>query len=253
IQTALRTLPPDATRLHKLPNADADGGSSAIDYQKCALFLRTVEGIIGRMQIDGYLRSYFDRHAFQPITAARFLADFRAHVVRGDATLEQLLMLDQWIYEPGLPSNAVEPHAAAFDRVAAVVGAFGAGGPASAIPWSSWRTLERQRFLQTLPATLPQAGLEDLEHTLHLNSVRNDEVLFDWLRYAIRNDYHASEPAIEDFLRRQGRLRYISPLYRALMSRGAWGPAFARRVYVIARPTYHPVAQASVDRIVTPA
>lgn len=253
IQTALHTLEADATRLHKLPGFDPDGGSSAIDYDKASLFLRTIESIVGRTQLDTYLRSYFDRHAFQPITAARFLADFRTHVVRGDAALEQRLMLDQWVYQPGLPSNAVEPHAAAFDRVATVLSAFTAGGPASAIPWTSWGTLERQRFLQTLPATLPQPRLDDLEHTLHLNALRNDEVLFDWLKYAIRNDYHPVEPALQDFLTRQGRLKYVSPLYRALMGRGAWGPAFARRVYTIARPTYHPVTQGAVDRVVTPA
>lgn len=252
IQNALRTLPPDGTRLHKLPNGDPDGGSSAITYDKGALFLRTVEGIVGRARLDAYLRSYFDRHAFQPITADRFLADFRAHVVRGDAALEQRLMLDQWVYEPGLPSNAVEPHAEEFDRVATAVTAFVAGGAASAIPWASWGTLQRQRFLQTLPETLAQARLDDLEHTWRLNALGNDEVLFDWLKYAIRNDYQPAEPALEDFLKRQGRLKYVSPLYRALMSRGAWGPSFARRVYAIARPTYHPVTQGAVDRVVGP-
>lgn len=253
IQVALRTLAADDTRLHKLPGFNPDNSSSAIDYNKGALFLRTIEGIIGRAQIDAYLRSYFDRHAFQPITAERFLADFRTHVVRGDAALEQRLMLDQWVYQPGLPLNAVEPHAAAFDRVTAVVNAFNAGGPASAVPWSSWGTLERQRFLQTLPRDLTQSRLDDLEHNLHLNAIRNDEVLLDWLKIAIRNDYRESEGAVRDFLTRQGRLKFLAPLYRALMARASWGPAFARQVYAVARPTYHPVAQAYIDRLVTPA
>jgi leukotriene-A4 hydrolase len=252
IQTALRTLPPDSTRLHKLPNFDPDGGSSAIDYSKGALFLRTIEGVIGRARIDAYLRSYFDRHAFQPMTSERFLADFRTHVMRGDAALEQRLMLDQWVYQPGLPPNAVEPHAAAFDRVAVAVNAFNAGGSASAVPWASWGTLERQRFLQTLPGALAPR-LDDLANTLHLNALRNDEVLFDWLKIAIRNDYHASEPALRDFLMRQGRLKYIVPLYRALKAQGAWGPVFARQVYSAARSGYHPVAQANIDRLLPPA
>jgi aminopeptidase N len=253
IQTALRTLAPDDTRLHKLPGFNPDNSSSAIDYGKGALFLRTIEGVIGRAQIDAYLRSYFDRHAFQPITAERFLTDFRAHVVHGDAALERRLMLDAWVYQPGLPPNAVEPHSVAFDRVAMVVTAFNAGGPASAMPWASWGTLERQRFLQTLPRIIPQPRLDDLEHTLHLNAVRNDEVLLDWLKIAIRNDYHVSEPAVRDFLTRQGRVKYLAPLYRALMAQGAWGQVFARQVYSVARPGYHPVAQAYIDRLLTPA
>src|SRR5262249_29440547 len=126
IQTALRTLAPDATRLHQPENLGPEASSSAIDYDKGSLFLRTIEGIIGRQAIDAYLHSYFDRHAFQPITTQEFLADFREHVVKGDAALEARLQLDAWAYEPGLPSNAVEPHAAAFDRVAEAVAQFNA-------------------------------------------------------------------------------------------------------------------------------
>src|SRR5262249_5957317 len=89
IQTAIATERPNDTRLHAPDAPGPDGRSSAIDYGKGALFLRTIEGIIGRNTIDAYLRSYFDRHAFQPMTTARFLADIRAHVVKGDASLEQ--------------------------------------------------------------------------------------------------------------------------------------------------------------------
>ena len=96
IQTAIRTLEADSTRLHKLPGFDPDGGSSAIDYAKGALFLRTIEGIIGRARLDAYLHSYFDRHAFQPMTSERFLADFRAHVVGGDGANPTRLRSIAW-------------------------------------------------------------------------------------------------------------------------------------------------------------
>jgi aminopeptidase N len=32
---------------------------------------------VGRERFDAWLRAYFDRHAFQPMTSARFLADLR--------------------------------------------------------------------------------------------------------------------------------------------------------------------------------
>ena len=64
-----------------------DGGSSGIIYDKGAVFLRTIEKIVGRDNWDAYLRSYFDRHAFQPMTSARFLADMYAspHSPRGES------------------------------------------------------------------------------------------------------------------------------------------------------------------------
>ena len=115
IQEAIETQPADLQRLHLLD--PAANSPSAIVYEKGALFLRTIERIIGRRRFDAYMRSYFDRHAFQAMTTERFLADFRERAVRGDAALEQQLQLDAWAFEPGLPSNAEEPHAETFDQV----------------------------------------------------------------------------------------------------------------------------------------
>ena len=241
---------PPSTRLHLSGDYGPDDGVSAIVYDKGALFFRTIEREIGRERLDAYLRSYFDRHAFQPITSAEFLADFREHVVQGDAALEQRLMLDQWVYQPGLPSNAQEPRAAAFDRVAEVVRAYNAGGPASAVPWSSWGTLERQRFLQSLPRQQSTARLTQLEGPLQLNATHNSEVLFDWLKLAVANRYEPAMPALELFLTRQGRGKFIRPLYRDLMGQGEWGQAHARRIYATARAGYHPVVSTDVDVIV---
>ncbi len=252
IQRALQTVPADGQRLHWIGEVDANENSSAITYDKGALFLRTIEGIVGRAQLDSYLRSYFDRYAFQPMTTQQFLADFRQHVVRGDAALETRLKLDEWAYEPGIPNNAVAPHASGFAEVEQAVAAFGAGGPAPAA-WSGWNTMQRQRFLQTLPRELPAARLAALEAPLGLNTIGNMEVRFDWLALAVRNGYEPAGAAVERFLTEQGRGKFVRPLYRALMDQGAWGQALARRIYQNARATYHPIVQAGVDRIVTSA
>lgn len=247
IQNALKTITPDQSRLHTQSN---DG--SALSYTKGSLFLRTIEGVIGRPAMDSYLRSYFDRHAFQPMTTARFLADFRAHVVKGDAALEQRLQLDAWAYEPGLPSNAVEPHAAAFDRVDAAAQAVAAGGAPDAALWQTWGTFERQRFIQDMGRTVPVARCAQLQAALHLNEVTNDEVLADWLKLAVHSGYEDAAQSVSGFLRRQGRAKYVVPLYRALMAQGAWGQRLAREIYAQARPTYHPVVVSAVDTIITP-
>ena len=67
------------------------------------------------------------------------------------------------------------------------------------------------------------------------------------------NGYEPAGPAVARFLTEQGRGKFIRPLYRALMEQGAWGQALARHTYAQARPTYHPLVQAGVDRIMTPA
>lgn len=244
---------PEATRLHLRGERDAEDYVSAIAYDKGALFLRTIERIIGRRRMDAYLRTYFDSNAFKPMTTDRFLAFFREQVVRGDQQLEQELQLDAWAYDTGLPSNAEAPRSERFERVDAQVAAFNAGGAAQALPWTSWGTFERQRFLQGLPRQVEGERLDELERTLSLNETGNMEVLFDWLTVAVRNGYDPAVSALESFLARQGRGKFIRPLFRALMEQGDWGRAHARRIYAHTRPSYHPIVVSAVDRIVTPA
>ena len=235
------------TRLH---NEDDDGGSgtSGIVYDKGSMFLRTIERTVGRERFDAYLRSYFDRHAFQPMTSARFLADMRANLIRGDAGLEQRLKLDQWVYEPGLPDNAARPDPKAFAAVDAAVQTFNAGGPAAAVPYAGWDTAERLRFLNALPRKLSKARLAEIDNAFALSQTGNSEVMFAWLQLAIGNRFDPALPAVERFLTTQGRRKFVSPLYQALLAQGDWGRPIATRIYAAARPTYHPVTTTAVDK-----
>src|SRR5579864_1371654 len=116
------------TVLHiDLQGRDPDDGVTLIPYEKGAALLRLMESTVGRLSFDAYLRSYVDRHAFQPITTAAFLADVRANLVRGDWSLEARLQLDDWAYQSGLPASAVEPRSDALDRVQATARAFASG------------------------------------------------------------------------------------------------------------------------------
>jgi hypothetical protein len=204
--------------------------------------------MVGRERFDAWLRSYFDRHAFQPMTSARFLADLRANLVRGDQDLERRLMLDQWVYQPGLPANAARPDPNAFARVDTAVAAFRGGGAAAALPYAQWNTAERLRFLNGLPRELDQLRLAELDRALGLNQSGNSEVLFAWLQLALANRYELAVPAAERFLMTMGRRKFVAPLFKTLMDEGAWGEAIARRIYAQARPAYHSVTTGTVDR-----
>src|SRR5690606_4133293 len=78
------------TILHvDLAGRNPDDGMTEIPYEKGSAFLMVLEREVGRERFDAYLRSYFDRHAFQSITTEGFIADLRSHLFAGDAGLEQ--------------------------------------------------------------------------------------------------------------------------------------------------------------------
>jgi len=260
LQDELAALPALDTRLHlDLEGRDPDDGLTSIAYEKGAAFLRTIERRVGRERFDAWMKGYFERNAFRPMNAAGFLVDIRAHLIGADdPALERELQLDTWVYQPGLPSNAVAPVSGALTAVDTAAEAFFADrGPASAIPWSGWSTQERQQFLAWRPDGrgtgrdwLSNPQLADLESTLNLRAEGNAEVLFGWLQIAVAHRYQPAVPTLERFLTSQGRRKFVLPLFTSLWAEGDWGRPLATRIYARARPGYHPVTTGSVDDVV---
>ncbi len=231
-----------------LEGRNPDDGMTEIPYSKGAALLRLLEQTFGRDTFDAYLRSYFGRHAFQSITTDTFLTDLRTHLIGDNKDADAKLRLDEWVNEPGLPVNAPVPRSEALDVVEKQAQAFTAGRRASAIEVGDWTTQEWQHFLDVLPATLSRAQLEDLDRTFRLSDRRNSEILFSWLRIAIRHKYEPAFPSLERFLASQGRRKFLRPLYEDLV-KTEWGKPMAQRIYAKARPLYHSVSTATLDPI----
>jgi aminopeptidase N len=238
------------TRLHiDLNGRHPDDGLTDIAYEKGSAFLRTVEAAVGRERFDPYMRGWFERHAFQPVTSAMFLADLREHLIKGDKALERKLQLDRWVYEPGIPANLVKPDPQAFAEVDKAVQRSAAGGPLDAMAWSKWTTDERLRFLNRLPRKLPKPRLDALERGFGLNTIGNSEVRFAWLDLAIANRYDPAVQSIEQFVTTQGRRKFVRPLITALAEDKSWGRPIATRLYAKARPLYHPMTTKDLDKL----
>jgi aminopeptidase N len=238
------------TRLHiDLKGRDPDEGLTGIPYDKGAAFLRVLEQNVGRERFDAYLRSYFDRYAFQPMTTKVFLADLRKNLIKGDQALEQKLKIDQWVYQPGIPDNAVAPQSPQFARVDQAAKGYGGGTVApQALGFANWGTAERVRFINGLPRQLPAERLAALDRSYNLSGTGNSEVLFAWLRLAIANRYDPAVPAVERFLTSQGRRKFVAPLFEDLVKQGEWGRPIAQRIYAKAGPTYHSVTGGTVQK-----
>ena len=241
----LKASAPAGTRLH----GDPEGAYGEMDYNKGSTFLRTIEHAVGRARWDAYLRSYFDRHAFQPQTTAGFIADLRRNLIKGDAALEGKLQLDKWAYQPGLPSNAVHVASATLARVDEDRKRFELGAAASSIDVKGWSTQEWLRFLDGLPRQQSPERLIEMDKTFGLSASPNAYIRCAWFEIAIANHFDPVVPALEQHLTTVGRMLLVTPLYKGMKAQGEWGTPIARRIYAKAKPTYHPVAQAAIEKI----
>ena len=237
------------TVLHvDLEGRDPDDGATQVPYEKGAALLGLIEQTVGRDTFDVYLKDYFKRHEFQSITTAQFLTDIRANLLT-DRTVEAKIRLEDWIFQPAIPDNAPQTKAPQLTEAGEQAAAFARGAAASSLRTKGWSTQEWQYFLQELPPTLPVDRLASLDKEFKLSDRRNSEVLYEWLRLAIRRHYEPAMPALERFLLSQGRRKFVRPLFDDLMKTD-WGKADAKRIYAAARPTYHAVTTQTLDTIV---
>jgi leukotriene-A4 hydrolase len=252
LEEEIRRLGPESgdTRLElALAGRDPDEGMTPVAYDKGYLFLRLIEESVGRERWDRFLERYFDRFAFQSMTTARFVDWLQEDLLaKTDGVSLQSLQADAWLRGPGLPSNAPQPRSDAFARVEAELGRWRAGAPAAKLATADWDTQQKLHFLRHLPRDVDRARLAELDSALHLTATRNSEVLSAWLLYAIEQRYQPAYPALEDFLLRQGRRKFLKPLYEALASTEE-GRRRALAIYQRARPGYHAVAAKTVDTL----
>ncbi len=239
---------PELTAL-KMPKdiANPDVPFSQVSYAGGMFFLKFLEERFGREVFDDFLRNYFDNFAFQAISTEDFLAYFAENLWAKNPGAVTKAEIDAWIYEPGLPDTIEAPQSDAFERVAMQQAAWLGGGDVEGIETGAWTTHEWLHFINTLPDDLGTEQMAALDGRFDLSNSQNAEIAFAWYMLAIKGGYEPAIEPLEEFLKRVGRGKFIYRLYQALVDndRGEWGQS----VYQVARPGYHPIAQARIDGI----
>jgi aminopeptidase N len=250
LEKEVATLPAaDQVLAIDLRGRDPDDGMSDIPYEKGRFFLGWLESRVGAAPLQAFLKDYFAHFSFQSITVEQFLGYLDTKLLANHPGAVPPAELRRWIFDPGLPASAIRPQSDALARVDTARAAFLAGTTAAAeLPYATWTTQERLYFLNNLPQVMPRRQLDALDGALRLTDEGNNEVAFSWLAIAIRSDYAPAWPRLEHYLVSIGRRKLIVPLYEALMKTPA-GARRARATYARARPGYHPITIATLDRI----
>lgn len=240
-QTLAVTEPRDTWLKLDLKGRDPDEGLTDIAYEKGYFFLVYLENKVGRQRFDKFMRAHFDDHAFGSQNTEEFLEDVRTQ-------LGPDIDVKSWVYSPGLPADFKPPVSARFEAVDKVVAQWKAGTPPKDLPTSEWTTFEWLRFLLGLPADITPAQMAALDDAFGFTKSGNSEILAQWLVSAIVADYKPAYPALEAFLVRVGRRKFLEPLYGELIKTEA-GKARARDIYKKARGNYHRVAVDTIDEM----
>jgi leukotriene-A4 hydrolase len=245
LESTVAELPERDTHLFlDLAGRDPDDAATKLPYEKGYFLLRLIEETVGRAAWDRFLRDYFDRHAFQSMTTDGFVTELKSAFPK----LGEKVDVNVWIHGPGIPANASVVQSDAFQKVEAQVEAFEKGTHAASLATKGWSTHEWIHFLRHLPKGLTLAQMTDLDAAFGFTSSGNSEILHEWLLQAIDHKYEPAYDALERFLLRQGRRKFLKPLYQKLAETPE-GLQRARAIYAKARPMYHAVSYKTIDQI----
>ncbi|MDX1978650.1 MAG: M1 family metallopeptidase, partial [Bryobacteraceae bacterium] len=224
---------------------DAIEGQGTVPYIKGALLLLQLEREFGREKFDAFLRSYFDRFAFQSLVTGDFLKYLDENLPGTKVPLAR------WLKEPGLPPEAYLPSSDAFEAVSAAARAWLDGGGA-AIDTKGWTTQQWLHFLRAMPVErLSPKRMAELDRAFGFTKSGNSEIVFEWLERSIKTGYAAAYPRLEEFLTTVGRRKFVKPLYEEL-AKTEEGKKRAGAIYAKARAGYHPITQSAADKIIGP-
>ncbi|HIG86761.1 MAG TPA: aminopeptidase [Planctomycetes bacterium] len=246
----METLEPWQTVLAiDLEGHHPDMGFSWVPYEKGALLLRRIEELVGREDVDDFLRGWFEGRAFRSASTA----DFEEYLLHGLAELRPGAManldLELWLRGPGLPDDAPQAVSEPLLMVDAAVSRLIAGTDPGEIETADWNTFQWLRMIHGLGQDAGPELLESLDLSFGLTSTGNAEVLCAWLELGTLGGYEGVQQRLEEFLLTVGRRKYLVPLYTALCA-SPEGRTRARRIYAQARPLYHAVSTATLDPLI---
>ncbi|XP_073293342.1 leucine aminopeptidase-like [Primulina huaijiensis] len=226
---------------------DPDNVYSRVPYEKGFQFLWRIERQIGRPAFDEFLKKYIATFKFQSIDTDMFL-DFLKVNIPG---IEDHIDLKVWTEGTGIPPDAMEPASDIYKKIVFLANEFKLGRIPNEDEVADWGGQEWELYLENLPKSVEASQVSALDARYRLSESKDYEVKVAFLQLAILSRCSNYYGEAEKTLKEVGRMKYLRPLYTALVQ----GPGkeeekiFAKRVFSEACACYHPIAQGVVEAI----
>jgi len=228
-------------------SGDPDDFQGTIHYHKGNLLLQYLENAFGREVFDDFVLRYFDEHAFGTITTEEFLDYLDKELLSVHEGKVSRAQVEQWLYEPGLPDDALIPSSRSLDRAAELAVLWSQGEiDIVSVPVEDWSPHAMKHFINNLDVALSTEKLGELDTALRFSDTGNAEIGRTWFIQVAQRQYRPAYDELEQYLGRYGRTRLVKPIYIALAQNGS-DRELAKELFIRARGSYHPLTNASIE------
>lgn len=258
---------PEDSRLKlNLTNRDPEDGLTDIAYVKGAFFLKTIEQKVGRKRFDQFLNKYFQNFSFKTVNTEQFKAYLNAQLLLPN---KLTFNTSEWLYQKGLPKNCIQLYSQRFEKITQLARKFSAGENIfkKKVSWvkikgkrrkkklvyqlkrSDFIAQEWQVFIRQLPKKMAVEQLKLVDRELNFKNWGNAEIMEEWFVLGIRSNYKEVFPAMEKFISKVGRRKFLLPIYSTLAEQERT-KKWALGVYKKAKINYHPITQKSIEELI---
>ncbi|GMY08683.1 leucine aminopeptidase [Fagus crenata] len=226
---------------------DPDEVYSQVPYEKGFQFLWRIERQIGRPAFDEFLKKYINTFKFKSIDTETFLDFLKANVPGIEKDIDLVL----WTEGTGIPPDAYEPVSKIYTKIVSLAHEFKLGRMPREDEVADWQGMEWELYLENLPRSVEASQILSLDERYVLSESKDYEVKVAFLQLAVLSKCSNYYREVEKILKTVGRMKYLRPLYTALVQGTGKEEEkiFAKRVYSEARDCYHPIAQGVVESI----
>lgn len=226
---------------------DPDDVYSQVPYEKGFQFLWRIERQIGRPAFDEFLKKYIATFKFQSIDTETFLDFLKANI----PGIEKDIDLELWTEGTGIPTDAYEPVSSIYTKIVSLANEFKLGRMPKEDEVADWQGQEWELYLENLPKSVEASQVLALDERYRLSESKDYEVKVGFLQLAISSNCRDYYGVVEKTLKEVGRMKYLRPLYTALVQGTGKEEEkiLAERVFAEARDCYHPIAQGVVASI----
>jgi len=235
-----------------LQGIDPDDAFSSVPYEKGFSFLFYLEGLVGFEKFEKFFKDYIQQHQYQCITSDDFKNYFLKYFtgVQGISDLSQIDW-NAWFTKPGMP--IVEPN---FDATLSIASKnlaekwITGSKDTAADDIKDWNADQIVTFLDSLHNSSQPISIETLnkmDDLYKLNKSKNSEIRFRWYQNCIRSEHEKIFPNVVGFLKEQGRMKFVRPLYRSLY-KSQKGKELALNTFKENRSAYHNIASKMIAK-----
>jgi len=242
--------PEDAHLFLNLEGRDPDDGMTDVAYVKGAFFLKTLENRVGREKMDVFLQSYFNHFKFTSVNTEKFVAYLEKELLK---KYDIDFNYKEWIYEAGIPSNALVIESKGFERIKLMAEDISSqeiselNNKFTLADRDNYSVQEWLTFLRHLPSNISVEKMKVLDESLQFSAWTNAEIQFEWFLKSISSNYSPAYPYLSAFLEKVGRRKFILPLYEALYNNEATKEK-ALSWFNSYKQNYHAVSSNSIAR-----